>query len=224
MNPLIGASLIGGGVSAIGNLFSGQSNAKAAERNYRHRYQWEVEDLKRAGLNPALAYGHNAPIPQTQPLEPLGDSIVRGAQTAASARQSTIQGELLKSQKNLLDAQAYDLIESVKIKNALMFSQAQQAGALSGLTMMQQDIAQQTLRGLQADNAWKERTLEQRVAMWHKALAAKDIEISRAQLELALRQLDQPGKAAEAKFFNTVGAGGTNNAVQLLRMLGGFLK
>lgn len=218
------AAAIGAGLGALGNVFSGKANAKQAERNYRHRYQWEVGDLKAAGLNPALAYGHNAPIPQTQPIEPMGDAMSRGAQSGSSAKQASAQSELIKSQNELLKAQTADLVENAKLKNALLLSQTMQTGASAQLTLKQQEVANETLRGLQADNRWKEGTLDQRIALMQRQLDLKGIEISREQVELVLRQLAKPGAEAEAEFFSTLGAGGSNNALQLLRLILGALK
>jgi len=222
--PFPVAAAIGAGVSALGNIFSGQSNAKQAERNYRHRYQWEVQDLKKAGLNPALAYGHNAPIPQTQPLEPLGDSATKGASSAQGIKQSAMQMELTKNQSDLLKAQSADLIESAKLKNALLLSQTYATGASAGLTMKEQEIAEQTLSGLVQDNRWKEGTLDQRIALAKKQLDLAGVQLETAKVEKLIKRLSVPGARAEAQLFDTVGAGGTSNAIQLIKLLLGALK
>lgn len=216
-------ALIGGGLAVAGNLISGSSNAKQAEKNYKHRYQWEVQDLKKAGLNPSLAYGHNAPIPPVQPLEPLGDSAVKGAQAASSARQSQLQADLIKEQTNLLRAQSADLVEGIKIKNALMFSQTQQAGASAGLTMKQQEALELTMDSLKLDNEYKKATLSDRIAMIQAELKKKGIEMDYLQIQKALGELTKPRLQSEAQFFNTLGGAGTNNALQLLRLLGNFV-
>lgn len=63
----IGGSVIG----TAGNLWGASKqntfNAEQAlkqmlfqERAYKNRYQWQVEDMKKAGLNPALAYSQGA--------------------------------------------------------------------------------------------------------------------------------------------------------------------
>lgn len=214
------AAAIGAGASLLGNLFSGSSNARQSERNYKHRYQWEVQDLKKAGLNPSLAYGHNAPIPPVQPLEPLGDSAVKGAQAASSARQTQLQADLIKEQTNLLRAQSADLVEGIKIKNALMFSQTQQAGASAGLTMKQQEALELTMDSLKLDNEYKKATLSDRIAMIQAELKKKGIEMDYLQIQKALGELTKPRLQSEAQFFNTLGGAGTNNALQLLRLLG----
>lgn len=62
---------IAGAISAAGSLLGGDANNKGADKRqqnatsanifeYQNRYQWETQDLMRAGLNPMLAYTHGA--------------------------------------------------------------------------------------------------------------------------------------------------------------------
>jgi hypothetical protein len=55
------------GISAGVSAAVAADNRKFQERMYKNRYTYQVDDLKRAGLNPALAYG------QTPPAGPPGD-------------------------------------------------------------------------------------------------------------------------------------------------------
>lgn len=41
--------------------------------NYRNRYQWQMEDMKKAGLNPILSANTGAPVPQGGGLVPGND-------------------------------------------------------------------------------------------------------------------------------------------------------
>jgi len=81
MDPLTLATIASAGVS----LFNGFSSARSAqagqaaanqqnielmdhqaaiqENQYRHRHQWEVQDLRDAGLNPILSATNGAPVP-----------------------------------------------------------------------------------------------------------------------------------------------------------------
>lgn len=200
-------------IPIVGDVISGAANAKQARENYKHRYQWAVQDIQKAGLNPALAYGQNQPIPQTQPLN-LGDAAAKGITSASQAKTQSASTEYVKAQTSLLKAQAADLIEGVKIKNALMYTQAQQAGAQSGLTMMQQEQLQLTMESMRMDNEFKRATLAQRIEMVARELKAKGIEIERAILEKQLRAYDRNRKISESKFF-----GQTGSASQWLQML-----
>lgn len=57
------------------------SNARWFDRwNYKHRYQWQVGDMRKAGLNPILAATQGAPsLPGADtaqvPANPLGDAV-----------------------------------------------------------------------------------------------------------------------------------------------------
>lgn len=134
-SPMFGIDdLIGGAIGAVGNLISGNSNAKQARDMYKHRYQWQVADMKKAGLNPALAYGQSAPIPQTQGLEPLGDSAVKGMQSAAQRGQANAARALTEAQTRLLNAQSADLIEGIKLRNKLTSAQTGLTTERTGLT------------------------------------------------------------------------------------------
>lgn len=60
--PVVAGALIGGGASLLGGLFGDSSAKKAARRaaeqniyQLKHQHQWEVEDLRKAGLNPILS-------------------------------------------------------------------------------------------------------------------------------------------------------------------------
>ena len=60
--PAVGAALISGASSLLGGIFGNNSAKKAAEENRkfqermsRNAHTYEVEDLRRAGLNPVLS-------------------------------------------------------------------------------------------------------------------------------------------------------------------------
>lgn len=60
--PLVGAGLITGGASLLGGLLGNNSASKEAQKNRefqermaKNAHQYEVEDLRKAGLNPILS-------------------------------------------------------------------------------------------------------------------------------------------------------------------------
>lgn len=102
----LGAAAIG----AAGSIFSGRQSAQAAEDNYKHRYQWQVKDLKKAGLNPMLAVSNAPPnVPQPQ-FENVGEGAIRGFSAAQQMRllkeqteATRAQGQKTLAEKDLLE-------------------------------------------------------------------------------------------------------------------------
>lgn len=115
MEPGIGA-LISGGLNLMGDLFT-QTSARSA---YQSRYQDEVADMRKAGLNPALAYGANPGSPNTATFSGLGDATMSGYQAAQQAKETAARTDLTQSQANLLKAQSADLVDQVKLRNYLI--------------------------------------------------------------------------------------------------------
>lgn len=82
------------------------------ERAYRHRYQWQVEDLVKAGLNPMLAYmqspGSSPTSPQASAPAPHNPSRTFSASQAAERMEHV---ETMRAQQKVMEAEA-------RVKNA----------------------------------------------------------------------------------------------------------
>lgn len=119
MDPLIGASLISAGGNLIGGVLGGigQSSANRAnmriareqmafeERMSNTAVQRRVADLRKAGLNVALAYGQGGasmPTYQTPTMQnemaSTGEGISRAASTALQAQQMLMNRNLIEAQ------------------------------------------------------------------------------------------------------------------------------
>lgn len=146
--PLLAAALpalIGGVSSGLGAMFANSEAKKAAatqmafqKETLQHQYQWGMEDMRKAGLNPILAYkqggagsaGGSSYTPQN-----VGSAAVSGASTAQSSALAT------KAQ----DAQLENLAADTALKSAQdktqaalqiqAMAQADQARANSALAM-----------------------------------------------------------------------------------------
>lgn len=127
MDPLIGAGLISGGANLIGGLFGNSSAKREAARNRefqermaRYAHTYEVEDLRRAGLNPILSANGGAATPSGS-MADVGDNIVGEAASSAMAAARTRQElDVLESQdkKNSADAGAAAAAEAAGYASA----------------------------------------------------------------------------------------------------------
>lgn len=120
MGPIIGAAAVSGGSALAGGILQNRANAKEAARNrhfqkkmYRHRYQYTVEDMRKAGLNPALAYDQGAgssPSGSTARYENVlgeaGGAAVQGLMTAAALKQQKAQTRLTNAQARQLEMES----------------------------------------------------------------------------------------------------------------------
>lgn len=109
MDPLT-AGTVAAGVNFVGGLFS-QASARSA---YQHRYQDTVEDMRAAGLNPALAYGQNpGGGAQTADFGGVGSAGTAAAQAQANAAKTRAETQLLRRQSE-------DLVTQTRLRNYLL--------------------------------------------------------------------------------------------------------
>lgn len=107
-------TLVGGAIGAIGSLFDRETGEESQERQaainermYRHRYQWQMEDMRRAGLNPILSYKQGAP---TGPgvggyTSDISGGMARGVATALQAKRLRSEIENIRADTALKDEQ-----------------------------------------------------------------------------------------------------------------------
>lgn len=152
----IAGAAIGGGLGIGGSALSASAARRAAKRAYqrqvrfyKNRYQWQMEDMKSAGLNPILAYqtgapgSPGAPVARTYDFGPhmseMGKTIAKGAVDAYSA----------KSQKTLRDSQKTLADEQVNVARSAAERNVQEQKLANARTINQQ--LQNTLDAMDVD-------------------------------------------------------------------------
>ncbi len=124
-----------GALNVVGSIMGNRARAAEAQKNRRFQErmrntEWQagMEDMKRAGINPALAYSQGGASSPSGSLAQQSDVISPGVSSAQEARR--IEKEL-----KLLDAQIYDVRAS-----------ATQKGAQTALLGFQQGIASEDIK------------------------------------------------------------------------------
>lgn len=141
MNPAL-ATVASTALNVAGGLF-GQTSARSA---YQHRYQDTVKDMRKAGLNPALAYGQNpGGGAQTRDFGDEGTKAANAFQTASSARQARANAELTEAQTDLLKAQKDNLVLRPGLENERIQSEIHGLNQTAALRAFEKELARETL-------------------------------------------------------------------------------
>lgn len=107
--------IIGAGLGLAGGVYSAWSAKREAEKNreFQERmsstaHQREIEDLKKAGLNPALSAhgGASSPSGSMPSLPDLGESMSRGINSGLMVQRAKAEIGLLKAQTDSASASA----------------------------------------------------------------------------------------------------------------------
>lgn len=131
MDPIIGGALISGGAGLLGGVFgsskSAQSAKEAAEisrdwerEKLKNAYQYTVQDLKAAGLNPILAVQNgpntagsiNTPMPDYSGLSAAGAAV---GQSINNAINSKLKKKLIEVQKTGIDSQINKNLSDIEV-------------------------------------------------------------------------------------------------------------
>lgn len=106
--------LVGTAIGALGSLFdkktgedSQSSQAAINERMYRHRYQWQMEDMRKGGLNPILSYKQGAPTVGSVGgyTSDMASGVPKGISTALAAKRLAAEVDNIRSDTALKNEQ-----------------------------------------------------------------------------------------------------------------------
>lgn len=144
-NHFIG-SIIGAATSLIGGDKANKSSAKEAEKSRLHsneqmqnRHRWEVNDLRKAGLNPVLSAGGTPSVGSSamaaqrniaEGMSGFTGSDPQGKDAKTNRGKLNLEKEIAKSQIELLKGQASSARAAANNQNA-------QAGLNSATTRIQ---------------------------------------------------------------------------------------
>lgn len=115
-------SMFGSGISAAASAKIARDNRRWQERMTKHRYQYQMQDMRQAGLNPMLAFGASppaSPTPQMPNIPDFGPSMAKGASAASQLMLQQEQARKVGNEADILGMEAYIKAMGLKgIKNA----------------------------------------------------------------------------------------------------------
>lgn len=153
MDPVT-AGIVAGGVGSVGTLLSGFMNRDSAESQMNFQadmsntaHQREVEDLRKAGLNPilsALGSGASTPGGAQSTMGDLGEGISKGMDTAIAVK--TMNKELQAKDSGIANMDADT--KNKEATSALIANQAAQTAQDTRLKSLNSTLLEKTMKSM----------------------------------------------------------------------------
>lgn len=185
MDPITGAMIGGAVISGAASIFGGnqQNNANAEqareqmafqERMRGTQYQTAVEDMKAAGLNPALAYskgGAGTPAGAQAHMENTMAGVAGTAQSAAATYAAMTQAKNVEAQTRQLNLESIARLENLTTQTMATNMNAKTAS----------DLATQEIQNKRQTFSQSAATFEDRLKVLKRQLQFLDLDIPAAQ-------------------------------------------
>lgn len=176
-------SAIGGAFGALGSSaqalaslkttkWAARFNRDTQRYNYKRRYQWTMDDMEAAGLNPILAYQQGTGGPIGSPgasaaaMPNVGQAIAAGIGAGASATQARTQRKRLGQELEMMRAHT-DAHWAASARDFNLadesFQREQVAKEVKKKTMVERQILQSQLPSARALEKFDETTLGKRL-------------------------------------------------------------
>lgn len=156
-------SIAGAAIGAVGGILGNKSSAKEAQKSRdtsievaKNSHQWEVADLKAAGLNPILSANsgaHLSSLPsagQSNPFSGIGDTYNSARKIDEVDKQALrIQDRAQRSQQDLNEASAGNQ-DALKHKSSAETNLANEQAALTRMSSINKIMERNTISMQQA--------------------------------------------------------------------------
>lgn len=216
-------SLASAGASAYASEEAVKRQVEWEEKRAKNAHQWEIEDLKKAGLNPILSAGGSGAITGSVSA-PVADTtgIANAVSSGMSAMAEQEKAKTEETTQNLQEAQANTAKQETSLKAAQTAESLENANLIS--KKQASEIAEQSLKYVQASKTDQE--IKQQKERFDKEMKLLEEQIQQAKAEknykkaeALMRQYDQNNYAWEYWINRVKDIGGTAREVAQTALL-----